>query len=87
MLDREDLQAIAQLISESESRTQSLIGEQLRTIHEDITNMKQDMAEMKQDIADLKESVQEVRDSTNYIADWVEGLESAFNKHKAKPTH
>jgi len=69
MLDREDLQAIAQLISE-----------QLRPIQQDITTMKQD-------IADLKESVQEVRDSTNYIADWVEGLESAFNKHKAKPTH
>lgn len=80
MLDREDLQAIAQLISESEARTQALISEQLRPIREDI-------ATMKQDIADLKESVQEVRDSTNYIADWVEGLESAFNKHKAKPTH
>lgn len=68
MLDREDLQAIAQLISESENRMKTHIEEQLRPIRRDIT--------------ELRESIQEVRDSTNYIADWVENLENAFNKHK-----
>lgn len=49
--------------------------------------LREELQPIKDDIADLKESVLEVRDSTNYIAEWVEKLESAFNEHKAKPMH
>lgn len=41
-----------------------------------------DIAGMKDNIEELKESMEEVRGSTNYLAEWVEGLETAFKRHE-----
>ncbi len=81
-LTKEDLQAIGELMDQK-------LDQKLAPIQADIAGMKTEMAEMKTDIAgmkddieELKESMEEVRGSTNYLAEWVEGLETAFKRHE-----
>lgn len=53
--------------------------EELQAIRE---IMQQELGPIKEDIAELKESMEEVRGSTNYLAEWVEKLETAFTQHR-----
>ena len=41
---------------------------------------------MQTDIRLLKDSVEEIRGGTNYVAQWVENLESAFRRHEMTAT-
>lgn len=60
--------------------------EDLQTIGElmdtKLSPIQADITDMKTDIAELKATTEEVRASTNYIAEWVENLETAFKRHE-----
>lgn len=67
-LTKEDLQAIGELMDTKLTASEERTNQKLETI--------------SQTINELKESVEEIRDSTNYMADWIQKLEDAFNTHR-----
>lgn len=75
MTDQELLQAIRSIVKE-ESAT---ITQRSDAKFDAIT---QRLDTMQDDITTLKDSVDEVRSTTNYLAEWVEKLETAFHKHE-----
>ncbi len=70
-LTKEDLQAIGELLDAK-----------LTPIQKDISNLKKDVSSLKEDVEELKDSMEEVRDSTNYLAGWVDKLDTAFKQHE-----
>lgn len=79
MLDKNDLQAIAQLVNQNLDVKLQPINEQLGKMQEDIGNlqedigkMQEDIGKMQEDIGILKEDSKVTRNSVNTLLDWAE---------------
>ena len=71
MIDQDTLQAI-----------RDMMREEMQPVTQRLDTMQSDITTLKEDIDTLKDSVEEVRSTTNYLAEWVEKLETAFHKHE-----
>ena len=82
MTDRELLQAMDRMM---DAKLQPG-GDGLDTVDMRLGAMDERLDTMQTDIRLLKVSVEESRGGTNYVAQWVENLESAFRRHEMTTT-
>ena len=75
MMDRELLQAMDRMMDAK-----------LQPICDGLDTVDRRLDTMQTDIRLLKDSVEEIRGGTNYVAQWVENLESAFRRHEMTAT-
>ncbi|MCQ4863775.1 hypothetical protein [Pseudoflavonifractor phocaeensis] len=75
MTDRELLQAMDRMMDAK-----------LQPICDGLDTVDRRLDTMQTDIRLLKDSVEEIRGGTNYVAQWVENLESAFRRHEMTAT-
>ena len=75
MTDRELLQAMDRMMDAK-----------LQPICDGLDTVDRRLDTMQTDIRLLKDSVEEIRGGTNYVAQWVENLESAFHRHEMTAT-
>lgn len=75
MTDRELLQAMDRMMDAK-----------LQPICDGLDTVDRRLDTMQTDIRLLKDSVEEIRGGTNYVAQWVENLESAFCRHEMTAT-
>lgn len=88
MTDQDILQAMRQMIQESESRMGQMMDQKL---NEQLTSVRADMGQMmdrklseqltpiREDIEEIKESLEEVRTSTNMLISWTEKVSTAVH--------
>ena len=75
MTDRELLQAMDRMMDAK-----------LQPICDGLDTVDRRLDTMQTDIRLLKDSVEDIRGGTNYVAQWVENLESAFRRHEMTAT-
>lgn len=75
MTDRELLQAMDRMMDAK-----------LQPICDGLDTVDRRLDTMQTDIRLLKDSMEEIRGGTNYVAQWVENLESAFRRHEMTAT-
>lgn len=73
MLDEKDLQAIAQMISASESRMMATIAAQGKILEEH----SKALARIQDDLAELKEAHEETRAGVNSLLAWADSVSVA----------
>ena len=75
MTDRELLQAMDRMMDAK-----------LQPICDGLDTVDRRLDTMQTDMRVLKDAVEEIRGVTNYVAQWVENLESAFRRHEMTAT-